>query len=183
MKIDRLVVGTLEENCYIVSKDNNCIIIDPGDQFNKIKNFINYNKFNVVAIFVTHYHFDHIGALDECKKEYDVDVYDYSKYINDDKIYEIENFKFKIIDSRGHKEDLVSFYFYEDNAMFTGDFIFKDTIGRCDLMGGDYNMMIHNLKKFNENYDNINIYPGHGDNIVFRKNDNKYIRFIDNKNT
>ena len=71
MKIDRLVVGTLEENCYIVSKDNNCIIIDPGDQFNKIKNFINYNKFNVVAIFVTHYHFDHIGALDECKKEYD----------------------------------------------------------------------------------------------------------------
>ena len=65
MNIKRVVVGSLEENCYIVEKNNKCIIIDPGDEADKI---ISNITCEVVGILITHYHFDHIGALDELKE-------------------------------------------------------------------------------------------------------------------
>ena len=61
MKIHRVVVGYLEENCYILEKDGKVLVIDPGDEIDKIKEVINNNK--VVGVLVTHSHFDHIGAL------------------------------------------------------------------------------------------------------------------------
>ncbi len=179
MKIDKIIVGKLECNCYIVIKDKNCIIIDPGDEFNKIDKYIKSNNLKVVAIFITHYHFDHIGALDECKKNYNVKVYDYSTYVNDDKRYKVDEFNFKIIDSRGHKDDLVTFYFYNENVMFTGDFIFRDSIGRCDLEGSDFELMKLNIEKIKNYNDDIIIYPGHGEetSLGYEKLNNEY--FID----
>ena len=68
-----LVVGALQENCYVCSIGNNAFIVDPGDEANRIIDACKGK--NVVEIIVTHHHFDHIGALDEIKKyfppEYD----------------------------------------------------------------------------------------------------------------
>ena len=69
MKIKRIVVGELEENCYIVEKNNECIIIDPGDEAIRISE--NITK-PVVGILVTHHHFDHVGALDKMKEKYNI---------------------------------------------------------------------------------------------------------------
>ena len=156
MNIKRVVVGSLEENCYILEKNNECIIIDPGDEANKIIENINYK---VVQILVTHHHFDHIGALDELKNKYNVDVNNYKG----------DNFKFDIIKTPGHTSDSVTFYFKEDNIMFVGDFLFNGSIGRYDLPTGDYNQMVESLNNiFKYPLDTV-IYPGHGDITTLKK--------------
>ena len=74
MKIDTLILGSYETNCYILSKDDNVVIIDPADNFSVIKNEIAGK--NLLGIIITHHHFDHVGALEELKKYYNVNVYD-----------------------------------------------------------------------------------------------------------
>ena len=176
MKIDKIEVGYLKTNCYFIIDNNDCVIVDPGDDFDKIDNYIKNNNLNVVAIFVTHYHFDHIGALNSCVGKYNVNVYSYKTYKSDDEEFNIKNFKFKIIDSRGHKDDLVTFYFKDEKVMFVGDFIFKDTIGRCDLEGSNFNDMLKNISKNKKYDDDITIYPGHGEktNLGYEKKNNEY---------
>lgn len=172
MKIQRVEVGYLKENCYVVSANKECLIIDPGAEKEKIKRVIKDNK--VLAILVTHYHFDHVGALEELKKEYNVNVIDYKSLKNQN----VGPFSFEIIDTKGHKEDAVSFYFKTNNVMFVGDFIFKGSIGRCDLLGGDFKAMISSLNKIKGYDKNMLIYPGHGDQTTLGQEllFNEYLR-------
>ena len=156
MKINKLILGPLETNCYILEKDNKCLIIDPADEYERIDDVIR-NK-EVVGVIVTHYHFDHIGALDNFSKDLVLD-----KSNLEEKEYNIEGFCFEIIYTPGHKEDAITIYFKEENIMFTGDFIFKGTIGRTDLPGGNYIDMLKSLDKISKYDKNIIVYPGHGD--------------------
>lgn len=162
MKVDIVKTGYLEENCYILSKDNNVLIIDPGDEFYKIKERIG-NK-TVLAVLITHYHFDHIGALNEVIEEYNTKVIDFKSKKN----IEIQDFKFEIIDTKGHKEDAVTYYFREEKIMFVGDFIFKESIGRCDLEGGDFTEMKKSLSKIKKYDKDIILYPGHGPSTTLK---------------
>lgn len=159
MKIDKVVVGELRTNCYLISKNDQCIIIDPGDEYEKIKNFISNKK--IVGVIVTHYHFDHIGALKFFNKSLILD-----KNNLDEKIYKIGDFEFEVIYTPGHKEDAITIYFYEEKIMFTGDFIFKSAIGRTDLDGGNMLDMVSSLNKMKRYDGNIIIYPGHGDETI-----------------
>ena len=154
MKIDRVVVGELETNCYILSIDSDVLIIDPGDEYEKIIDKV-YGK-NILGILITHSHFDHVGAL----KHFNNVVYNY--YNLSEKSYNIGKFNFDVITTLGHTMDSICFYFKKENIMFTGDFIFKNAIGRTDL-GGDYIEMKKSLNKIRNYDDNIKIYPGHGD--------------------
>lgn len=158
MKIDVISVGELQTNCYILTYNDEVIIIDPGDEAEKINKYI---KGNVVAILLTHHHFDHIGALLYLKDKYKCDVYDYFN-LREGK-HKITNFEFEIIYTKGHTDDSITYYFYKDNVMFTGDFLFKGTIGRTDLESGNMDEMINSLNKIKKYDSNIKIYPGHGD--------------------
>jgi glyoxylase-like metal-dependent hydrolase (beta-lactamase superfamily II) len=149
MDIKVIKVGPLETNCYILSIDNECIIVDPGDEFFKIKKAVGTKK--VIGCLVTHFHQDHIEALEEVVSYYDIEI-------NQDKY---GKFKYEIIETPGHTFDSKTFYFKEINTMFTGDFIFKSSIGRTDL-GGNDNDMKRSLEDFKKYDDNIVIYPGHG---------------------
>ena len=155
MNIKCVVVGKLETNCYILEKDGNSIIIDPGDNFDKIRDKV---EGNVVAILLTHNHFDHVGALELCKSYYDVSVYDYSNL--EEGTHEISTFNFFVKYNLGHTMDSISFIF--DDIMFTGDFIFKGTIGRCDL-GGDCSLMQDSIREILKSDINYKIFPGHGE--------------------
>ena len=161
MKIKRVVTGSLEENCYILINNNDCLVIDPGDDFNIILEEI--KNYNLLAILITHHHFDHVGALDELLNYKDVPIYDYKI---EEKDYEINNFKFKIIKTHGHTDDSITFYFYEDNTMFTGDFLFKESIGRTDLPTGDNILMKQSLETIKKYPQEIKIYPGHGEDTT-----------------
>lgn len=156
MEITKVVVGNLDTNCYILSKNNKCIVIDPGDDYDKIEKAIGSKE--VIAVIITHYHFDHVGALKYFSKDL---VFDRNNL--EEKERNISDFCFEIIYTPGHKEDAITIYFKEENVMFTGDFIFKGAIGRIDLPGGSYNDMLKSLEKISKYNKNIEIYPGHGD--------------------
>lgn len=156
MNIKTIQVGPLETNCYILSIDNECIVVDPGDEFFKIKKAIGDKK--VIGCLVTHFHQDHIEALEELVSYYDVEI-NKSKY---------GKFEYEIIETPGHTFDSKTFYFKKDNIMFTGDFIFYQSIGRTDL-GGNTKDMITSLENFKKYDDSIIIYPGHGPSTILGK--------------
>lgn len=158
MNIIKLPVGYLQANCYILEKEGKVIIIDPGDEYQKIKDNI---KGEIVKILITHCHQDHIGAL----KYFDESLILKEKQ---EKEYIIKPFKFKIIHTKGHTNDSVTYYFEEENIMFTGDFLFKGTIGRTDMPTGDIIEMQESLKKIKK-YDNVKIYPGHGEETTLKE--------------
>lgn len=149
MDIKNIIVGPLETNCYILTLNNECIIIDPGDEFFKIKEAVGDKK--VIGCLVTHYHQDHIEALEEVLSYYDIEV-NKIKY---------GNFDYEILETPGHTFDSKTFYFKKNNTMFTGDFIFYHSIGRTDLGGNDKDMQ-ESLEYFKQFDDSITIYPGHG---------------------
>ena len=161
-KIERVVVGNLQENCYVVTIDNKTYLIDPGDEAEKIEKHLKDK--NVVAILVTHHHFDHIGALEYFEKKYNL------KHNS----YEYNNFK--IIKCPGHTDDSVSYYFEKIKCMFCGDFIFLDNIGRMDLPGGSIKKMQESLNNISTYPDEIILYPGHGDktSLGYEKRHFKY---------
>ena len=162
MKIEIVKVGKLECNCYLLDIDGNVLVIDPGDEFDKIKECIG-NR-NVLGVIITHHHFDHIGALEDVKSKYNVFVYDIHN-LNEGS-NSIGDFKFEVIYTPGQKEDAITIYFKDYKCMFCGDFIFKDTIGRWDLPGGDIDLMYESLDKMRKYDRDILIYPGHGDSTL-----------------
>lgn len=175
MDVRIAVVGEYQTNCYILSKEGKALIIDPGSEFNKIKETVGNDT--VVAILITHRHFDHIGALDDCIKEYDVPIYDKSNLEEDN--YFIDGFYFKVIFTPGHTDDSVVYYFEDENKMFVGDFIFCGSIGRMDLGGNELDMGNSIRKLYATDYkQNSLIYPGHGihTDLVYEQLTNSFIR-------
>ena len=174
MKIDIIKVGYLQTNCYILTIDNNCLVIDPGDEVDKIKEKIGNKK--LLKILLTHHHFDHIGALEELVKEYKVEVLDNTNL--EEKEYTIDKFKFNVIFTKGHTTDSITYYFKKEKAMFVGDFLFKEGIGRCDLPTGNECDMKISLKKISQYDDDITIYPGHNESstLGYEKKNNIYLK-------
>lgn len=155
MQIDKVVVGNLETNCYILDIDNKVLVVDPGDDFDNINNVIGGR--NVLGVLITHKHFDHIGALDSFKN---VNIYSFDNL--KEKEYKMDKFVFDVIFNPGHSSDSVSYYFKNDNVLFCGDFIFYHNIGRCDLPTGDMNKMLESIEKIKKLPLGMIIYPGHG---------------------
>lgn len=154
MEIKTVVVGSLDTNCYILIKNNSALVIDPGDDYDKILHTIGNNK--VVGVLITHNHFDHIGALSNFDKKI---IYDFSNL--EEKEYTVADFNFEVIYTPGHTSDSVSYYFKEVDSLFCGDFIFYESIGRCDLPTGNFNIMKESINKIKKYPTNIKIYPGH----------------------
>lgn len=174
MQVKSVNVGYLNTNCYILIKSNNCLIIDPGDDEDKIIEII--GNLNVCGIIVTHYHFDHIGALDKIKNKYKVEVYDINNLL--EKEYDINGFIFDVIYTKGHHETCITLYFKKEKIMFTGDFLFKESIGRTDLETGNNKDMKESLEKIKKYPKEITIYPGHGDKstLEYEFKNNYYLK-------
>ena len=174
MDIKTVVTGYLDENCYLLIKNGTCLVIDPGDDYNDIKKEIGDNK--VLGVLITHSHFDHIGALRNFLVKRSIKIFKKSNL--EEKEYTIGDFKFKCIYTPGHSKDSVTFYFEEDKAMFPGDFIFNESIGRCDLPGGSEKEMQESIKKILEYPDDIALYPGHNSNTTlgYEKENNQFLK-------
>lgn len=168
MNIKTVVVGDLKTNCYIIENDKDCLIIDPGDEFKKINCSISKN---VVGIFLTHKHFDHYGALKDFCEFYDVDIYSFNN-LKEGKL-SIGSFNFEVKFNPGHTMDSISFIF--NDIMFSGDFVFNGTIGRCDI-GGNFDVMKESIRKLLQSNINYKIYPGHGE-ITTLNNERKMLNF------
>ena len=172
MKVKAIEIGEYKTNCYILEKENNILIIDPGAEFEKIEKEIGKN--NVVGILLTHSHFDHIGAVSKIINKYKCELYDY--YNLEEKKYKISNFDFEVIFTPGHSSDSITFYFKENKKYFTGDFLFSGTVGRWDFPTGDPNEMKESIEAIKK-YEDGKVYPGHG-KMTSLNHEIKYNRYF-----
>lgn len=199
MKIRKFISNkAFSSNVYVCSKNNINFIIDPGYFDQEINNYLKQNG-GASFVLLTHGHFDHTMGIDSLIKYYpntkvyayydEIDLISNSKlngsqsFLNIkynpsfeiNPLYEgknmIEGISFHIFHNPGHTNGSVSYYFDEDKVIFTGDFIFAHSIGRCDLPRGSeakmYNSIIafKNLKIDNE----VMLYPGHDQVISIEK--------------
>jgi len=174
MKISKIKVGLLKCNCYLIENGEECLLIDPGDDYLEIKEFIKDKK--IVGILLTHSHFDHSASVDNLCDEFGYCVYSYKNL--DEGKFNISSFNFEVIKTDGHTRDCLCFYFEDEKIMFTGDFLFKGTIGRCDLLESNFDEMRESLIKISKYDDDIKIYPGHGTSseLGYEKKNNPYFR-------
>jgi glyoxylase-like metal-dependent hydrolase (beta-lactamase superfamily II) len=207
MRIEKITCGIIDNNNYILIKGNNCLIVDLSD-FSAIDKYIESSTLNVVGILLTHTHWDHLFGIEEFVKKYNVPVYlssnrpnyfldadfDYTikKYgirthFNPDNIeliyldegdYSIDEFQFSVIDVPGHTSCSIVYYFVGEKTMFTGDFLFRETIGITNTLLSNKKDMENSLKKIKSYPDDITIYPGHGQstNLKFEKLHNRFLR-------
>ncbi|MDF2945708.1 MAG: hypothetical protein K0S51_387 [Bacillales bacterium] len=176
MKIKTIPVGDFQVNCYIIVNKDKCLIIDPGGEFNLINNYILEKGVTPIAVLITHAHFDHIGAIEQCANNYNIPVYispkeesflydaDYNgsrrfpgirdvvlnKGVKVNSLKEgpinIQDFKFEVIDVPGHSPSGYCYHFKEHNFVIVGDVLFYRSIGRTDLFGGNMNVLVKNIK-------------------------------------
>jgi len=190
INIKQIPTGKWKENCYIISNlIGDAIIVDPGDNKQKIVKYIDNNRLNISAILNTHAHYDHIGAVKYLKDKYHspfflhsadekllrtanlyVKLFDGSGLIkipDVDYFYEqlnmhdvIENFNIVVIITPGHTQGSVCLLI--EDCLFTGDTLLNGKIGRTDLPGGDKQALNKSLKIISKIPNQTNIYPGHG---------------------
>lgn len=166
MQIEALVVGRIHTNCYIVKKNGKCIIIDPGDEAERIKS--SCEGYQVEEILVTHHHWDHVLALEELERFYHVK---HNTFLRN-------SFQYENIPTPGHASDSLTFYFKDEHVMFTGDFLFYHTIGRYDLETSSIPDMISSLEKISHYPDDIKIYPGHGRSSILGEEKKLFPRYF-----
>ncbi|HBG81663.1 TPA: hydrolase [candidate division CPR2 bacterium] len=196
MQIKTLKVGPLRTNCYLLIKENAALIIDPGDEAERI--IATLNGVFPKAILLTHGHFDHIGALQDLKAKLKVPIYLQNEALDEYRVakehgevlgisipeppkpdydltdtVKIDGFSGKVIKTPGHTKGSVCFLFGDN--LFSGDTLFKGTCGRTDLPFSDHREMIISLKSLLKLLPQTVIYPGHGDQTTLRDE----IRWID----
>lgn len=186
--LDQVTVGFLGVNCYILYKNDseNCILIDPGDNYNLIENKLKSIKKTPTHVLLTHGHFDHIGAVKYFQEKGAI-VYIHKgdlKKVNGETIMHPElkqppltpnillnggedlvlNYiKIKVIYTPGHSKGSVCYIVENTDYMFTGDTLFRGDYGRTDLYDGNSLEMIDSLTNilFKIDHDYI-VLPGHG---------------------
>lgn len=181
MLIKTLPVGQLETNCYVVTNESTleCVVIDPGDESNTILDYIESNHLKCTAIMITHGHYDHTGAADEVAEETGATVYmnsrDDARVIesrqlpyrlpdnginyDDGDIVDTAGLRFEIIATPGHTPGGVTIKC--EDCLFTGDTLFRGSLGRTDLDGGDMDKELASLKKLCSLEGDYEVYPGH----------------------
>lgn len=188
MKILTIKVGVYRTNCYLVIEKDHVIIVDPGSRATKILSAI--EDLSVDAILLTHGHLDHIGAVDEIVKAKKCPVYCHkddvemltdpllncSKHNNikaTSKVIAIDEGKLVIGDyvidvfhTPGHTGGSVVYQLQD--CLFTGDTLFKDSVGRTDLPTGNASQLKHSLQLFKTLDDSLKVYPGHEDNTTIK---------------
>ncbi len=189
IKTEFILSGEFQENCYIVYDDisKKAIIIDPGQDGKKVIDKIEKLKLKPELLINTHGHFDHTYSDDIIRQKYNIPLAihkgdtemlsDANKnfstiigiptIINEAEIIfdkeetkETSFCKYSVIHTPGHSEGSICILI--NNVLFAGDTVFKNSIGRTDLYGGNYDELILSLQKIKKLPSDTIICPGHG---------------------
>ncbi len=189
VKIYPLVVGRLQTNCYILQSGKEAIVIDAGDEADRIRRFLTDMGTKPKMIIATHTHFDHVLGVQGLRAETSAPFLIHKDDLPmlesmQTRVQQIMGFKvppppkvdsylkegdqltlgdetIRVIHTPGHSPGSISLA--GKSYVFTGDALFNKSIGRTDLPGGDYETLIRSIKKkLFELSDNTIVYPGHG---------------------
>jgi glyoxylase-like metal-dependent hydrolase (beta-lactamase superfamily II) len=190
MKIDVRTVGPFQENCYLVVDEatERAVLIDPGDEGAALVDMVRRSGATLEAIWLTHAHIDHIGAIAEVRRHFDVPVHlhpaDLPYYtrlsakaaemygvayeqpegphaeLADGQALHVGELRFTVMHVPGHAPGLVSFN--GEGVALAGDLLFAGSIGRTDLPLSDPFAMDASLQRIATLDDATVVYPGHG---------------------
>ncbi len=193
------MLSSFATNCYTIANSDTreAIITDPADRPDFLINMYKNQNLKPVAVFLTHGHIDHMGALQGIKKEFpDIPVYagkeeksvladpvlnlsamfggpvsaEADKYVEDGDVIELLGKKIKCFNVPGHTKGGTCYYFEEDKMLFSGDTLFAGSVGRSDFPTGNQNELIENIeKKLLTLPDDVTVYPGHNSRTTIKR--------------
>jgi hydroxyacylglutathione hydrolase len=191
LDVRSFTVGPVAENCYVVRADasDRGLIVDPGDEPERIIEAVQTLGITVEAILLTHCHFDHIGAVAPVAAataapvtcpEIEVPVladimsfvpwpgfgpfesYDADHTVTGGEHLSLADLEIDVVFTPGHSPGHVSYAIPDQRALFSGDVLFKGSVGRVDLPGGDWDTLLESIRGLVDGYpEETTVYPGH----------------------
>jgi glyoxylase-like metal-dependent hydrolase (beta-lactamase superfamily II) len=192
VEIRRAIVGAFQENCYLVTgADGETLVIDPGDEADRLIEAIDQEGLKVKLIANTHSHADHILAIapivratgckftmSEAEEQFlrsrpptsnaYITVTELPPtpdwFVTDGEEFEVGGLRFTVLFTPGHTPGGVCYYNAENAVVFTGDTLFQASIGRTDFQGGSAEQLLENIRdKLLTLPDETTVLSGHGD--------------------
>ena len=184
-------VGPVAENCFIARRDGSdrAVVVDPGDEADRILGAVTELGLTVEAVLLTHTHFDHVGAVAPVARATGAPVYvseierpvladimryvpfpgigPYESYEADHTLkggerLEIAGLEIDVLFTPGHSPGHLTFSIPSEQAMFSGDVLFRGSVGRTDLPGGDWRILLDSIGGLVEALpEETTVYPGH----------------------
>jgi hydroxyacylglutathione hydrolase len=191
LDVRMFTVGPVQENCFVVrARDSDrALIVDPGEEEDRILGALEKLGVDVQAILVTHTHFDHIGAVAPVAKATGAPVYcpeievpvladimsfvpwagfgPYESYDADETVsggerLELAGLEIDVLFTPGHSPGHVTYSIPEGKALFSGDVLFRGSVGRTDLPGGDWETLLESIRGLVDGFPaETTVYPGH----------------------
>jgi hydroxyacylglutathione hydrolase len=193
MQIKKLVLGPFQNNSYLISSSESgeCVVIDPAIGSQILIDDIRKDNLKLSQIWITHAHFDHIAGVQKIVNDFGhaIPIYIHplelqlweegggakelgieidlnpAKTIplSDNQVINLGKDHFKILHTPGHTSGHVVFYCAQENVAFCGDLIFRNSIGRTDLKGGNYEQILTSIKtRIFTMPDETRLLSGHG---------------------
>lgn len=171
--VRQIIVGEIDTNCYLFISNNELVVIDPGDEAEKILKEIKEAKVKPKYIINTHYHFDHVLVNKKIKEETGAQIlihenekdfidFDADRFLKEGDKISVGGNALNVINTPGHTKGGICLL--GEDFIFTGDTLFKDGYGRTDLLGGSYGDLMKSLKRLSGLLKpGMVIYPGHGE--------------------
>jgi hydroxyacylglutathione hydrolase len=184
-------VGPVAENTYLFRRDgsDSALIVDPGDEADKLLGAIDALDVTLEGILLTHTHFDHVGAVAPVANATGAEVwvpekeafvladinsfvpwpgfgpfesYDAEHTLAGGERLELAGFEIDVLFTPGHSPGHVTFSIPDEEAVFSGDVLFQGSVGRTDLPGGDWGTLLESLRTLVEALPaETAVYPGH----------------------
>ena len=191
MQVEHLAVGPVQTNCYLaINKETKeTIIIDPGDDADRIGMRLMQLEAKPVAILLTHGHFDHAGAAKALATQNDILVYAHEKeaetledsrmnlsgplaggattyhadvFLKDEQELTLAGLHMRVLFTPGHTPGGCCYYFPREDVLFSGDSLFCGSVGRTDFPGGSMHTLVDSVRnKLMSLPENTIVYPGH----------------------
>ena len=198
----KITKGLLESNCYLISDSGEGAIIDPGADVSKIVAMIEETDCKIKYIIITHTHTDHVASVDLLREKtgapalihiseagyladswyngsglfgYEYRYREADRFLEDGERLPLGNLELEVIHTPGHTPGCICIK--AEDKLFTGDTLFKRSIGRTDLGTGSYKDIKASLKKLMELDESVIVYPGHGvsTTIGYEKKHNRWL--------